>query len=858
VTGTVERLVTGDVVNVAARLEQVAPVGEVLVGEATMTLVGGAVEADPAEPLRLKGKTEPVVAFRLTRVHDVVERRGGGPFVGREFELGFLERAWERVRVGDRCELLTVVGEAGIGKSRLAEEFVATIDATVVRGRCLPYGEGITYWPVVEVVKQLGVVPAHPAAAMAIRSLLGETEEAASADETAWAFRKTLEQAAAERPVLLVFDDIQWGQQTFLDLVEHVALLSSGAPIMLLCMARPELAERSPTWSVSFRLEPLRNEDVERLIPHQLPAGLRARIARVAGGNPLFIQETLPITGDAGEEMVVPATLRALLAARLDQVDVAERRVLERGAIEGEIFHRGAVEALGEPGEPGVTHRLAALVREQLIQPVRPLLAGEDGFRFRHLLICDAAYDAMPKRDRAELHRRFAAWLVQRGSELVELDELVGYHLEQACAYRASLGMPTDPDIAAPARLRLTAAGRRAQQRGDYGAASGLLERAAALTPVEDVDLALESDLIDALFWSGTPHRAVERAETIAERARATGDTITELCMRIQAGIVRVSIEPEGAAERLADLVAEAQPAFEAAGDDLGLYNAWYARAQVEFEHARGDAALDAYERAAMHARLAGLQQEFLDWRALCRFYGTTPVDRVLEWLDEHEPRAGWDHWGMIACRAHARSMMGDLEAARAIFTEARAELADRGGGIGLAVITAIEAVSFECLAGRPAVASELGVEGCRMLEGLGDQSFLSTAAALLAEALYELHRDDDANAWVDKATELGASGDLFTQMSWRQVKAKLLARAGRHADAEQLALDAVSMSLDTDFLIGQGTAHADLAEVLAQSGRPTDATTALSKAEALFQRKGNVVSAQRARERAAQLAESA
>src|SRR6266511_1838132 len=316
-------------------------------------------------------------------------------------------------------------------------------NAGVVRGRCLPYGEGITYWPVVEVLKQLAVLSEDEAAAAATRSLLGETEAVTSAEEIAWAFRKTLEQAAAEGPLVVVFDDIQWGEETFLDLIEHVALLSSGASVLLFCMARPELAERRADWPVRLRLEPLADDDVEELIAERVPEQLREKIARAAGGNPLFIEEMLAMAGDADGEVVVPPTLHALLAARLDQLETAERSVLERAAIEGEIFHRGAVQALSAD-ETQVTPHLAALVRKELIRPDKPQLAGEDGFRFRHLLLRDAAYEALPKAVRAELHERFATWLQEHGAELVELDELLGYHLELACRYRAELGSPSN------------------------------------------------------------------------------------------------------------------------------------------------------------------------------------------------------------------------------------------------------------------------------------------------------------------------------------------------------------------------------------------------------------------------------
>jgi predicted ATPase len=422
----------------------------VLIGAPTLALARDAVDVEEAEPLALKGKAEPVLAYRLLRVLEAPERRHDTRFVGRERELALLRDAWERAQSERRCELVTIVAEAGVGKSHLVAEALARVDTRVVRGRCLPYGEGITYWPVVRVLKQLDVLPDDEAAAAAIRSLLGETELQTSAEEIAWAVRKTFEQAASERPLTVVFDDVHWGEETFLDLVEHVALLSTGAPILLACMARPELLERRPQWPVTLWLEPLPADDVEELIPPRFGAELRERIARAAGGNPLFITEMLAMTGGAQADIVVPPTLQALLAARLDRLEPPERGVLERGAVEGEIFHRGAVQALA-PDEPQVTPRLAALVRKELIRPDAPQLPGEDGFRFRHLLIRDAAYDALAKATRAKLHERFAHWLKEHGAALVELDEILGYHLEQAYRYRRELGLDDDGTLAAAA-----------------------------------------------------------------------------------------------------------------------------------------------------------------------------------------------------------------------------------------------------------------------------------------------------------------------------------------------------------------------------------------------------------------------
>jgi class 3 adenylate cyclase/tetratricopeptide (TPR) repeat protein len=854
VTGTEERLATGDAVNVAARLEQAAGPGEVFLGAETMRLVAAAVDADSVEPLELKGKRESVPAFRLLRVGESPERVHGDVFVGRERELDEIAAAWALAGAEQRCRLVSIVAEAGVGKTRLAAEALARLNARVVRARCLSYGEGITYWPVVEVVKQLAARPSDPAAAAAIASLFGETEARTSAEEIAWAFRKLLEEQA---PLVCLFEDIHWGEETFLDLVEHVALLSAGAQVLLLCTARPDLLERRHSWPVTFRLGSLEPEDVDRLLPAMLPAALREQIVRAAGGNPLFVTEMVAMATSADGEVAVPPTLRALLTARLDQVDAAERRVLERGAVEGEVFHRGAVQALA-PGEQQVTARLAGLVRRELVRPDRAHIPGEDGFRFRHLLIRDAAYEALSKSARADLHSRFADWLEKTGAALVELDEILGHHLEQAARYRAELGQ-ADPELARRAGERLAAAGRRALLREDYAAATNLLERSAAVSP-EELDVFVEDDLVFALGIAGRIDEAARRAARTAERAAAAGNANAELCFRIAEMVARLYSDPEGVVDALEALALEAIPRFRAAGDDLGLCTANFAVGMVAHWRMQGDIAAAAFEQTLAHARRLGLRYRdgYLNaWIAASRVNGTTPVPDLIAWLEEEDAQGRLTDPSSRTYLAIARAMAGQIEEARAQLAAVRELLAERGMRLYVAERLAMESVFLELLAGDPAAAVELGTVGCRLLEELGERAWLSTAAGYLAQALYELDRLDEAEAWADRSRELGASDDLATQALWRQAKAKVLARRGNAEEAEQMAGEAVAITEPTQELNSRADSLLDLGTVLKLIGKPEDGRLALARALELYERKGNIVMAERIRTRLSEASRS-
>jgi class 3 adenylate cyclase/tetratricopeptide (TPR) repeat protein len=841
VTGTEERLATGDAVNVAARLEQAAQPGEILIGGPTLTLVRDAVEAEPVEPLVLKGKSMPVPAFRLAGLLAVPARLHGAPFVGRERELALVHASWERVCSEARCELLTVVGEAGVGKSRLVAEALALIDGRAVGGRCLPYGEGITYWPLVEVLKQLNVLPSDTAAAAAIRSLLGESEAATSAEEIAWAFRKLLEEQA---PLVVLFDDIQWAEETFLDLVEAAALLTRDAPLLLLCMARPELIERRPSWPAPMRLEPLAAEEADEFLPQSFHHDLRTRIAHAAGGNPLFLTEMVAMASEAEGDVAVPASLRALLAARLDQLEPTERSVLERGAVEGEIFHRGAVQALSSDGH--VTPRLAALVRKGLIRPDKAQLPGEEAFRFHHLLLRDAAYDALPKSVRADLHARFADWLDRHGTQLVERDELLGYHLEQAARYLDDLGQD-NRDVALTAGERLGAAGRRVFWRGDWQAAAALLERALSLTRPYRLDVRLEVELVQALYWTD-PARGVATADLAAERAVAEGDEADAALARTVAALAHMNLL-ECSPDEVERLAREALPLLEAGEDDDGLVHVWYALAWVANMHQSFEGWAQAMETALRHARRAGhpVFGVFTHMLATALTYGPRPANEALATLDA--AIADQPHPGPLLMRAVLLAMLDRIDEAWALALPAEdrlRELAFATGGAWLADIA--------MLAGDYEAAASHMRDACDALEAIGNTGELSSYAPMLGRFLCSLGRYDEAELLAQSGRELGHADDGMTQRTWRQTQALVHSARGQHVEAERLAREAVDFSLQSDSPLYQGESLSDLAEVLEAAGRRDEAAATLREALACYERKPIIPLARRTRERLAAL----
>ena len=655
--------------------------------------------------------------------------------------------------------------------------------------------------------------------------MLGDSDVGTSGEEIAWAFRKLLEEHA---PVVIVFDDIQWGDETFLDLVESTALLSGGAPLLLLCMARPELVERRPTWPAFVRLEPLPPEQAETLIGDAIPVALRERIARNAGGNPLFISEMVAMANEDAE-VDVPPTLTALLAARLDQLEVAERRVLERGSVEGEIFHRGAVQAL-TPEETQVTRRLAALVRRQLVRPDRAQLAGDDGYRFRHLLLRDAAYDALPKAVRADLHSRFADWLDEHGDALVERDEIVGYHLEQAVRYRAELGGP-NADLAERAAGHLATAGRRAIDRLDLRTASALLERAAALVRPHRTDVTLELESAWVQPQDGDARDEVTKAEAATERVDAAGDDSGTMLGRAMTLYLRtVAGEPDATDDVIA-LCRAALPLEEERGDPRRLALLWEVLAAAANTHMQNDDEVDAWLQALPYQRQAGYSRSetWLEWALI---FGPRPVDaamRVIEEVAVWRPPGSQD-----LPRAALLAMGGRFDEAWALAEVRSSHLCEVAGAVPRDAYETLSTIAR--IEGDLERASQYMVA---VIELIAHQAVpVATTKGSLARILCYRGEFDEAERLLEEARAVRSPGSGVRVMA-TAAEALLLAHRGELELAEASARLAVTTAEQrTDNVWWQACTHEDLATVLERAGQTDEARAELGLALSIWERK--------------------
>ena len=709
-------------------------------------------------------------------------------------------------------------------------------DAEVLFGRCLPYGEGITYWPFVEIFRAAGAED-ELAAALA----------AGAPEDIFWAVRKALERRAAQRPVVLGLEDIHWAEPTLLDLIEHVAEWSRDAPILLLCLARPEFLEARPAWgSAQLRLEPLSADETDELIAEllagtSLDESARVRITATSEGNPLYVEQLMAMLAEGGDPEHIPATIHALLAARLDALPTSQRELLERAAVVGLEFEWDALAELDADRRRPPGAELAALVRKELIRPHD--LIG-DTFRFRHLLIRDAAYERIPKQLRVELHERCAAWLDGRGEEF---DEIVGYHLEQAHHSLVQLGQPGNRsyDLAEKAGERLGTAGNRAFARSDMPAAQNLLERAVALLPEDDTRrLKLQPSLGRAHMEMGQWERSESVLTQAVEDARKGGDRAVGADAAVALAYVRLHLRGQSHAEVQRELD-ESIRVFEELGDTAGLARSLSVVANLRYWQGETAVSAEYSERAASYARMAGdraHEVESIRWLALAITWGPTPVDEAVERLGairvEHAGNRPVDA-DVMRFLGQLEAMKGRFDAARELIAQARLAAEDLGLAVRIAAGIPLIAGYIELLARDGEAAERVLAPGCEALERMGDWGHFTSIAPRLADALWLQGRDDEALRLTEATERHAIEDDVDPQILWRRVRAKVLARSGELSTAERLAREAVEIAGRTDLLDDRGHTHFDLARVLRIAGRPAEAAAALDEATRLYQQKG-------------------
>jgi class 3 adenylate cyclase/tetratricopeptide (TPR) repeat protein len=873
---------TGDPVNVAARLQQAARPGEILIGESTRRLLGNRVAVGEVAPLAVKGKRGLVRAARVLGVAaqtSPLSPPAGYRFVGRERELQLLRESFERCVQEPACRSVTILGEAGIGKSRLVRELLQEIrvSARIVIGRCPPYGEGITYLPLLDIVRQLAPSGQADLASLVegekegdlvvdrIAGAVGLSTTSAPTEETNWAVRRLFEALARHRPLAVVLDDVHWAEPTFLDLVEHVVASVRAVPLLVVCLARPELLDARPAWQASsdnatiVRLEPLAEQEARALLTGVLGGAVVAeatgsRVLAAAEGNPLFLEQLLAMHAEHGEELGVPPTVQAVLAARIDRLPPAERTVVQRAAVQGRVFSRRALaELVDEQDLPRLDQTLVALERRELIRPDPHAFGADDGVRFAHGLVRDAAYQFLPKATRSQLHERLAGWLERTAEQrLAELEEVVGYHLEQAYRYRSELGPvgAREQALGAQAARLLDSSGRRALGRSDLPAAIKLLERASVLLSHDDRGRAeLLPCLGAALTEAGRLSEADRVLQEAVDCARLHGDERLEGHAIVEQLFLRIQVDTEKAITEIRELGERVRVVFEDHDDDRGLCKLWRLRALVHWIEGRCRAADDAWGQAAEYARKAGddwERAEILSWIASSAFYGPTPVgqgirrcEAIRDQVRDHRRAAAATLYPLAGLYA----MIDRFEAARELLSVACRTLEDLGYVTQSSSLTQYDGF-VQILAGDLAGAEQRLALGLGRLEEMGEKAFVSSSAALLAEVLLRQGRHKEAERFVNRSQETAAPDDLVVQIAWRTARAKILVTGGHLGDAEALARRAVVLAEETDWSNDHAAACVALGEVLRERGRLEEAETAIRKALTLYEEKGNVVAA--------------
>ncbi len=893
-----DRDIVGDALNVAARLERACPAGRVLVGEATWRLTRQAWSFEPQGEVTVAGRVEPVEVF-LVREAALDDTEAVTPFVGRDREVATVRDAFDDAVSARGARLVTIVGSPGLGKTRLASEAVAALGAGHVYTVACERAGSSTFAPVIDLVRLalgVGAGSGPDGVAEAVREFVAAQASdadqhrrvedalvgvlgagpARSTEEVFWAVRWVLESVARVTSVVLVVDDIQWTARVVLDLLEHLVEWVTDAPLLLVCLARPEIRDLRPTLAEPGRragqviaLEGLDAAATAELAggmlgSDALPQALLGRLPTSTEGNPLFVRELVKMLVDDGvirrtasgweltidvDAVEVPPTIASLLAARIDRLGDQERLVLERASVIGAEFPEGALRSLVEGLPGGLAALLERLRRMELVEPTGSYWGDEPLYRFHHVLIRDAAYRRLLKGNRADLHERVAAWMQEAAERRgVEQDETIAFHEEQVFGYRGELG-PLDEDtreLGRHAAGRLHAAAQRALARDDLAAAASLATRALACIgdgPVARAELLLVA--CEALLGSGDIHTGEDLVHELD--ALATDDRVRAWAVCFRAQLSELT-DPE----RLVDAEQEATRAagvLAALGDASGAAKGHLTRAgilqglgRVGDAEAELDLALTAGRDAGDSRRITAV----LGAAPLAAVLGPSPVTRAggrcldVVRLLRVTTRAPSVEATSMRAQALLEALRGRFDVARSMIGRARRKVDELGLRHG-SLQNALFAGTIEWLAGDLDAAEPALRDAYRGLAAMGLGAEAGLAAALLGRVLVAGGDLEQAEEMIESAEQM-AGRNLKAATAWRVARAELLLARGDGPGARQVAESAVEILEDTDLVIDHAEAWLALARARSASGDAEGATAAESRARELATAKGATV----------------
>jgi class 3 adenylate cyclase/tetratricopeptide (TPR) repeat protein len=858
--GAESTFVTGEAVNVAARLQQIAEPGEVLIGPVSRGLSFLAIESDEVGPLELKGLPDAIPAWRAVCAGDGTRRPSNvrAPLIGRESELDLLANTFDRTVRDRRAHLFTIYGEAGVGKSRLAREFVDSLEgATVLIGRCLPYGEGITYWSLAEMVKTVAGISDDDPLEEAFEKLKDHCEDEAVADllglasgvlealdgdrypqEIAWAARAFVEKLAETQPVVLAFEDIHWAEEPLLDLIEHLAAWVR-APLLILCLARAELLDHHPGWgggrvrATAIELEALGRSESERLVEALLADDkesgfdpeLRLALLEKTEGNPLFVEETIRMVLDRGSRHGaverIPDSLQALIGARIDRLPPAHRSLLRRAAVIGRVFWAGAIEHLSPDIEEVGSLIDDLLLRDFLLPEARSSISGEVAFRFKHVLIREVAYAGLSKSARAGHHARFAEWLKERAGD--ELIEIRAYHLDHAVTLLDELDGSAPEDLTHETADALYSAGERALAREANRSARKLLVRSAELEPTlrNRYRAAVAARRLADLPALSAEMELVARDAEEAGEARIYGLALT--------GLAEAALLRDADVMKAKEIVERALEALEGS-DAAARYEALSMRAHIAWWLADLAEAEQYWQLALDVAREAG--HKFAESTATHELAGIFRIrlelDRVAPLLQRASELA--EESGSIVGRAMAigawanlHYLRGELEDAEKLGEESRALLNEAGSAWRVARIMLFLAHVARKKGDNTKAERHLR-ESIRILKPLEDRGSLCESQRALAEILLDSGKIEEAERFSLEAIDTVGPLDRISVATTTMTLGLVRAAQGRDEEAERLLREGQIALAATGFKEVELDALGELVQFFRTRGRDDEA----------------------------------